>query len=387
VRSNQREQASGQQHLEAMTMSRTISGQADSTSSVPADRTDAGPGGAAPAEEERAAAAAVLRMIWGMHVSRAIYAVTELGIPDRLADGPVSCAELARDAGAHEASLYRVLRLLAALGVFSQTRPGSFGLTILGGRLRSGAAASMRSWALLAGTVGGCQPFEHILHTVRTGQPGFDAAHGMPMFEFLAEHPADAAVFDAAMLERTAMFAPSVAAGYDFCDLRTVVDVGGGRGILLAAILRGHGHLQGTLFELPAVAAGAQAVLAAAGLTDRCEVVAGDFFRGVPAGADCYLLANVLHDWDDTRAAEILASCRRATTRHGRVLIIERLIPGNPAEALPVLLSDINMLVLSPGGRERTNSEYRRLLQAAGLRPGIIQPVTFPYGVIEGRPD
>jgi hypothetical protein len=113
----------------------------------------------------------------------------------------------------------------------------------------------------------------------------------------------------------------------------------------------------------------------------------GDFFRAVPAGADCYLLANVLHDWDDTKAAEILASCRNAVTRHGRVLIIERLIPDDPAEAVPVLLSDINMLVLSPGGRERTNTEYRRLLRAAALRPGIIQPVTFPYGIIEGLPD
>jgi len=209
----------------------------------------------------------------------------------------------------------------------------------------------------------------------------------MPLFEFLAQHPRDAAVFDAAMLERTAAFAPSVAADYDFSDLRTVVDVGGGRGILLAAILRGHGHLQGTLFELPAVAAGAKAVLDAAGVTDRCEVIAGDFFHAVPAGADCYVLANVLHDWDDAKAAEILARCRKAVTRHGRVLIIERLIPGDPAEAVPVLLSDINMLVLSPGGRERTNSEYGRLLQAAGLRPGIIQPVTFPYGIIEGLPE
>jgi hypothetical protein len=133
------------------------------------------------------------------------------------------------------------------------------------------------------------------------------------------------------------------------------------------------------------MAAGAEAVLAAAGLMDRCEVVAGDFFQGVPAGADCYLLANVLHDWDDTRAAKILAHCHRAVTRHGRVLIIERLIPDNPAEAIPALLSDINMLVLS-GGRERTNGEYRGLLQAAGLRPGIIQSITFPYGIIEGRP-
>ena len=226
----------------------------------------------------------------------------------------------------------------------------------------------MRSWALIHGTFGGCQPFEYILHTVRTGQPGFDAAYGMPLFEYLAGHPEDASVFDAAMLERTAAFAPSVAAGYDFSDIRTVVNVGGGRGNLLAAILRGHGHLHGTLFDVPAVATGARAVLDAAGVTDRCTVVAGDFFQAVPADADCYVLANVLHDWDDTKAAEILASCRTAMTKHGRVLIIERLIPDNPAEALPVLLSDINMLVLSPGGRERTNTEYRRLLRAAGLR-------------------
>jgi SAM-dependent methyltransferase len=241
----------------------------------------------------------------------------------------------------------------------------------------------MRSWALIHGTFGGCQPFEHILHTVRTGQPGFDAAHGMPLFEFLAQHPSDASVFDAAMLERTAAFAPSVAAGYDFSEIRTVVDVGGGRGNLLAAILRGHGHLQGTLFELPAVAAGAKATLDAAGVTDRCKVVAGDFFHAVPADADCYVLANVLHDWHDTKAAEILASCRNAMTKHGRVLIIERLIPDNPAEALPVLLSDINMLVLT-GGQERTNDEYSELLKASGLKLGSIQPVAFPYGVIEG---
>jgi hypothetical protein len=370
-----------------MTMSSTLPGQARSSSRVLAYSTDTGPSGTEPTEEERAAAAAVLRMIWGMHISRALYAVTELGIPDRLAYGPVNCPELARDTGVHQDSLYRILRLLAALGLFSETPPRQFSLTILGDRLRSGAPASMRSWALLHGTVGGCQPFEHILHTVRTGQPGFDAAHGMPLFEFLAQHPGDAAVFDAAMLERTAAFAPSVGAGYDFSDIRTVVDVGGGRGTLLAAILRSHRHLQGTLFELPSVAAGAEAVLAAAGVMDRCEVVAGDFFHGVPAGGDCYLLANVLHDWDDTKAAEILANCRNAATRHGRILIIERLIPDDPAEAVPVLLSDINMLVLSSGGRERTNSEYGKLLQAAGLRQGITQPVTSPYGVIEGLPD
>ena len=363
-------------------MSSTLPAQASSTSGVPG----ADPSGRQPSTEERAAATAVLRMIWGLHISRAVYAVAELGIADRLADGPVSCAELAAGTGADEASLYRVLRLLAALGVFTEAPPRSFGLTILGARLRSDAPASMRSWALLHGTIAGCQPFEHILHTVRTGQSGFDTAHGMPLFEYLAHHPGDAAVFDAAMVERTAAYAPSVATGYGFSGLRTVVNVGGGRGMLLAAILHGHGHLQGTLFELPTVAAGAEPVLAAAGLMDRCEVVAGDFFQRVPAGADCYLLANVLHDWDDARAIEILANCRKAVTRHGRVLIIERLIPDDPPAAVPALLSDINMLVVS-GGRERTNGEYGTLLRAAGLRPGVIRPVTFPYGVIEGLPD
>src|SRR5215469_4677369 len=360
-----------------------ISEKAGSGSRVPAGGSGLSHG--EPTAEERAAAAAVLRMIWGLHVSRALYAVTELGIADRLADGPAGCTELAAATGAHEASLYRVLRLLAGLGVFSEAQPGSFRLTILGDRLSSGAPASMRSWALLHGRVAG-QPFEHILHTVRTGQPGFDAAYGMTLFEYLTGHPGDAAVFDAAMLERTAAFAPSVAVGYDFSDVRTVVDVGGGRGLLLAEILRGHRHLQGTLFELPDVAAGAGAVLAEAGVTDRSEVVAGDFFDGVPAGADCYILANVLHDWDDAKAAEILAGCRRAVAGHGRVLIVERLIPDDPAQAVPVLLSDINMLVLSPGGRERTNAEYGTLMRAAGLRPGPIRPVTFPYGIIEGLP-
>jgi hypothetical protein len=359
----------------------TMSGRAPGGSRAPAG--GPGRGTAEPTQEERAAAAAVLRMIWGLHVSRALYAVTALGVPERLAAGPVSCAELAADSGAHEPSLYRVLRLLAALGVVSEGPPRSFSLTILGNRLLPDAPASMRSWALLHGTVAG-RPFEHILHTIRTGQPALEATYGTGLFEYLAQHPRDAAVFDAAMMERTAAFAPSVAGGYDFSDVRTVVDVGGGRGTLLAAIVRAHGHLQGTLFELPAVAAGASAVLADAGVADRCQVIAGDFFDGVPAGADCYVLANVLHDWDDARAAEILASCRKGVTRHGRVLIVERLIADDPAEAVAVLLSDINMLVLSPGGRERTNSEYGDLLRAGGLRPGVIRPVALPYGIIEG---
>jgi O-methyltransferase len=316
-------------------------------------------------------------MIWGIHSSRAIYVAAKLGIADLLADGPFSSQELALATGAHEPSLYRVLRLLAALGVFKEAEPRSFGLTVLGDRLRSDAPAGMRSWAIFLEAIGGVQPFEHILDTVRTGTPGLDIAFGVGVFEFLAQRRGDAATFDAAMSERTAAFAPSVADSYDFSGIHSIVDVGGGRGTLLAQILRGHSWLHGILFDTAAVLA------RAGGVPDRCELLAGDFFERVPAGADCYLLANVLHDWDDKRAIAILRNCRQAMASGGRVLIVERLIPDEPGDAVPTLLSDINMLVIT-GGQERTNAEYASLLAEAGLKPGIVAAVAYPYGIIEG---
>jgi SAM-dependent methyltransferase len=336
-----------------------------------------------PSPEERAAAVELLRMISGTHISRAVYLIAELGIPDLLADGPRSTTDLAQATETHEPSLYRVLRLLGSLGVLSEQPHARFGLTVLGERLRSDAAASMRSWARLVDQAGAFAAFEPIIETVRTGRPGFEIARGMPLFEYLSHHPQRAAGFQAAMSERTAALAPSVATTYDFSQMRTVVDVGGGTGTLLAAILQAHGHLRGVLFDLPGVMAAAQATLDAAGVVDRCEVAGGDFFESVPRGADAYLLANVLHDWDDARAVQILGACRGAMGNRGRVLIIERLIADDPAQALPVLLSDMMMLVV-PGGQERTNAEYGRLLKDAGLHLGKVRPVAAPYGVIEG---
>jgi SAM-dependent methyltransferase len=185
------------------------------------------------------------------------------------------------------------------------------------------------------------------------------------------------------MTDRTAAFAPSVADAYAFSDIRTVVDVGGGQGILLVEILRRHSHLHGVLLETPAVAARAAAELDAIDIADRCEVLPGDFFERVPDGADCYVMANVLHDWDDARAIEILRNCRRSMATGGRVLIVERLISDDPGQAVPALLSDINMLALT-GGQERTNAEYGELLAAAGLNLGNVHPAASPYGVIEG---
>jgi len=350
---------------------------------APADGPAGAPTSARPATDSgRAAAASLLPMIWGTHVARSVYTVAELGIADLLADGPASSGELALETSTHEPSLYRVLRLLAAMGVFAEIEPRVFTLTEVGQRLRTDVPAGMRSWATFLEAVGGVRPFEPILDTVRTGTPGFELASGQKVFEFLAKNPENAATFDAAMSERTAAYAPGVAHSCDFTDARTVVDVGGGQGTLLVEILRSHAHLRGLLFEMPTVADRATAVLDAIDIADRCEVLAGDFFERVPEGADRYLLANVLHDWDDLQAVEILRNCRRALARRGRVLIIERLIPADPSDALPTLLSDINMLVIT-GGRERTNDEYGQLLSASGLALRAVRQVAFPYGVIE----
>jgi hypothetical protein len=324
-------------------------------------------------------------MIWGIHISRALYVIAELGIADLLADRSMSAGQLAQATRTHEPSLHRVLRLLASLGVLTVQPDGLFGLTLLGERLRSDTAASMRSWAMLVDQAGAFPAFEPIIETVRTGRPGFDLARGMPIFEYLSQHPHRAAGFHAAMSERTGGFAPSVAAKYDFSHMRTVVDLGGGTGTLLAAILRANSHLRGVLFDQPAVAVNAGETLLAAGVADRCEVVGGDFFATIPQGADGYILANVLHDWDDARSVRILEACRQAMRKKGRVLIVERLISDDPTQAVPVLLSDINMLVVT-GGQERTNAEYGRLLSLAGLSLGKIQAVAPPYGVIEGTP-
>jgi SAM-dependent methyltransferase len=331
---------------------------------------------------ERAAAGKLLPMIWGIHISRCIFACAELGIPDLLADGPRSAHGLAEATGTHEPSLYRVLRALAALGVFEEHETRRFSLTIVGERLRTGATTGMRSWAVFLEAMGGVRPFAHILETIRTGRPGREIEFGEELFEFLARDLEAAAIFDAAMAERTAAYAPSVAATYDFSEMRTVVDVGGGNGTLLIEILRRHQHLSGVLFETPTAAARADAVIGASDLADRCQALAGDFFQSVP-GADCHVLANVLHDWDDEHSIHILRNCHRAMAGAGRVLIVERLIPEDGGHRVPTLLSDINMLVFT-GGQERTNAEYRELLQAAGLKFGSVLPVAFPYGVIEG---
>ena len=234
-----------------------------------------------PTQEERAAATTLLRMIWGLHISRAVYLAAELGIADLLARGEQTAAALAESHPDREPALYRVLRLLAALGVLTEPRPRSFGLTVLGDRLRSDVPASMRNWAMLADTVG-FRAHEPILDAARTGRTGAEIAYGRTTFERLRGDPRCAARFDATMSERTAAFAQSVAATYDFAGMRVIADIGGGQGTLLAAILRRHEHLRGVLFEAADVADRAASVLREAGVGERCEIVARGLLRRRP---------------------------------------------------------------------------------------------------------
>ncbi|HEV2132191.1 MAG TPA: methyltransferase [Longimicrobiaceae bacterium] len=328
--------------------------------------------------------AAIIQMASALVVSRALYVVAELGVADHLADGPRSADELAQATGAHAPSLYRVLRSLASLGVFTEDAEHRFALTPLGAALRSDAPGAARSSVrTLAGPLLWAS-FGEILHSVRTGEPGFERALGKPFFEYLSTAPAEAEMFGETMLGFHGAEPPAVAAAYDFSDVGTLVDVGGGIGTLLATVLQAHPGLRGVLLELPHVVPQARQRIAAAGLSERCTVVEGDFFQAVPPGGDAYMLSHIIHDWDEARCQAILTNCRRAMNGRGRLLLVEAVLPPGDVPH-PAKLLDLVMLNL-PGGRERSESEYRMLLDAAGFTLTRVVPTHSQVSVIEAIP-
>jgi hypothetical protein len=308
---------------------------------------------------------ALYQKLSGAWVAQAISVVAKLGTADALAAGPRGVDELAAAAGAHAPSLYRVLRALASVGIFAEDDNGRFGLTPLAEPLRSDAPSSLRAFAIMLGEEWSWRPWAHLLHSVTTGHAAFADTYGTEIFEYLGQRPEAGALFDAAMTGRSSQDADAVVAAYDFSAFRTVVDVGGGRGTLLAAILRAHPDARGILFDQPHVIPGARQQLDAAGLGQRCELVAGDFFESVVPGGDAYVLKWIVHDWDDQRALRILGRCRQALPDAGRLLLVETVLPpGNTPS--PGKLADLAMMVWT-GGRERTEAEYRALLAAAGF--------------------
>ena len=323
------------------------------------------------------------QLIQGFQVTQCIYVAAKLGIADLLQDGPRTSEELAQVTGTHAPSLYRVLRLLTAVDLLTEGQHHSFALTPLGASLQSGVPGSMRDTVLFYANKPVWQVWGNLLHSVETGGPSFEHVLGLEVFEYNQQHPEHATLFNNMMTEWTASVAPTVAGAYDFSAIQTLVDVGGGHGQMLASILKAHPALQGVLFDLPNVVKGAPPLLERAGVAERCQVIGGDFFAAVPAGYQTYLLSRVIHDWDDERAIAILTRCHQAMQPQGKVLLVERVIvTGNSPQVL-ALESDVQMLVLSYGGRERTGAEYGALLGAAGFEVSQIMAVLPPFYVIE----
>jgi hypothetical protein len=329
-----------------------------------------------------APAAALLQMINGFRVSQMICVATNLGLADLVADGPKSSAELAECTGVHTSSLYRLLRALSSLGIFVEDGQGRFGLTRLAEPLRSDAPDSVRANALFAGELSHRDAWAALEYSVATGQPAFDHVFGTSNWEYRATRPQANAIFNAVMTSNSRRDIPGLVAAYGFSAFNTVVDVGGGQGALIAAILRTKATMRGILFDQPHVVADAIPVLAAAGVADRCEIVSGSFFETLPAGADAYVLRHIIHDWDDEECVAILGRCHSAMPDHGKLLIIDGVIqPANRPD--PAKLSDINMLVMQ-SGRERTESEFKALLARAGFTLTTVYATAGPNSIIEG---
>ena len=338
-------------------------------------------------EPERPADASshMLQLLNSFLTVQALHVVAALGIADVLANGPAAITDLAVATGAHGPSLLRLLRLLVGTGVFTEEPDGRFRLTTLGETLRSGGPSSVRDWALYVGSPQTWQVWARLRESVMTGEPGFELAHGMPMWDYLARNPELGGAFDRWMTRQSDQHNAALVAAYDFAPFHVVADVGGGRGSTLAAILRAYPSLRGILLDLPQVVALASS-LKTAGVDDRCRVVGGDMLRAVPAGADVYLVKRVLMDWGDAEAIRILRNCAEAIRAGGRVLVIEILLPPgsapSPAKAFDVLM----LLAQPPGARVRTEAEFRGLFAAAELRLARIIPTASPNSILEGVP-
>jgi hypothetical protein len=319
--------------------------------------------------------------LFGEMVAKIIYAAAELRIPDLLGGRPMSCAELADQTGTREQSLRRLLRALAGLGVVAQIDADRFAVGELGGPLRTDAPDSQRSLVTMRCGPEVWRSWGELLPCLQSGKPAWELAHGMSWVDYYARNPERSANFNRAMAEHTRDAAPGIVSAAELGRFNTVVDLGGGDGTLMAEALRANPHLQGVVFDLPS---GLDATVAA----QRCRVVAGDFFESVPDGADAYLLKQVLHDWDDAACVEILRTVRAAASPQARVLIVDRMLPELVSDAdTQTLLVDVLMMVVT-GGRERTEAEFRGLLDSAAFEATRITKAIppFDYRIIEAAP-
>jgi hypothetical protein len=326
----------------------------------------------------------LLQMAWSHQISSLVRVAAHLQLADHLAQGSRTADELAPLTATHAPSLYRVMRTLASMGLFTEDEKHRFSLTALGEPLRSGTPGSVRSSVLLMTGDVFCKPLAQLLYSVQTGKTGFGKAFGAEIFDWLPSHPEEAAMFSSLMVDFHGPETAAVAAAYDFSAFKTLVDVGGATGNMLATILGRHPGPRGILFDMPHNQSGATAFLQARGIADRITFVGGSFFENVPADGDAYLMSHIIHDWNEDQCLTILGNCRRAMKPSGRLLIIEMVLPAGDTPH-PGKMTDIVMLTV-PGGQERTEQEYRDLLHKAGFKLARVVPTHSAASIVEAFP-
>ena len=323
----------------------------------------------------------MVELLGGFRISQALYAAAALGVADQLVAGPAPVELLAEHTGAHAPSLHRLLRTLASVGVFTEPEPGVFALTPLGQTLTSSQPGSMRDLAIMWMETH-YAPFAELIQTIRTGRPAAEHLYGEPFFAWLSHHPEQTSRFTGAMANLTSGgFKSAAIASLPLDGTRTIVDIGGADGTVLATILAAHPHMRGVLFDLPHVITDAPRTLASHGVDDRVDCVGGDFFESVPAGADAYLVSVVLHNWPDQHAQRILANIAAAGGSGARLLMIEFVVPPGDTPHLSKM-SDLNMLAMLDG-KERTETEWRGLHTAADFTGIEIHQTGTPLSVIQ----
>jgi hypothetical protein len=327
---------------------------------------------------------ALLELTQGSMLTQAIYVAAELRIAEALQDGPRSAAEIARIVGAHPEAVYRLLRLLSSHKIFAEQKDGRFALTPMADALRGDSPNSMRGIAVLMGHPIHWEDWSHLVDSVRTGEPSLPKLRGMGAYEYLAANPEYGAVFFAGMGNLSSLETVPILAAYDFSRFSTIVDVGGGGGALLAAILQRAKKSRGVLFDSRAVASGAEAVLAEAGVADRCTIEDGGLFDPVTPGGDAYLLKHIIHDWPEAQAQEILRNLRKAMSPDSRLLLMEFVTPQDGRDH-PAKLVDL-WLMLLVGGKERTEAQYAELFASTGFRLERIVPTVSALAIVEARP-
>jgi hypothetical protein len=325
----------------------------------------------------------MFQLLQGAFITGSIACLAQLAIPDLVETGPRSAKELASQIGADPDALYRLMRATASVGVLSEGSDQKFSQTPLSAVLRSDATPSLRAFAIMHGREWHEMGWSNLEYCVRTGKQALDKVYGKSIFEYLQSNPREAQIFNQAMTDLSSIDGPAVADAYSFERMHSIVDVGGGHGLLLAAILTRNPHLQGTVYDVETVIAGAKNGPLKP-MSNRCKFEAGDMFSSVPAGSDVYIMKHIIHDWPDDLCLKVLKSCRQGVNAGGKLLVVDNVIqPGN--EFAPGKFLDLQMLIF-PGGRERTEKEFRELFAAAGWRLTRIIPLPVPVSIVEGVP-